>query len=220
MDTRSAGRPRRQALRLPPSRERILSAAEEIFSKLGFTAARLEDVAQAVGLRRSSIVHYFASKQELYDAVESGLFAALEAETCARLEKATTPWDRVLAVIDSWLDYMVHRPTAARIVHRVAADISARANNPVEFSEPTLAALDAAVEEGIRSGRFRDVRAAHVMNILGGGILQFVCNARQLGNTRVYRPDDPAEVEAFREMLHRAARALLVRDEADAAHAK
>src|SRR5689334_16248018 len=68
------------------TRQRILDAGETIFAELGYAAARLEDVAQAVGIRRASIVYYFASKQELYDAVEANLFAALQEQSRRRLE--------------------------------------------------------------------------------------------------------------------------------------
>lgn len=79
----------------------------------------------------------------------------------------------------------------------------------MEFSESTLTAMEAALREGQASGKFRATRSAHVVNILGGAILHYVCNARELGNDRAYRPDDPAELEAFRELLHRTARALV-----------
>lgn len=43
----------------------------------------------------------------------------------------------------------------------------------------------------------------------GAAILHYVCNARKLGTERAYQPDDPAELEEFRSLLHEAARALL-----------
>ncbi|MGH7287017.1 MAG: TetR family transcriptional regulator, partial [Myxococcota bacterium] len=61
-----------EALRSAPSkalrtRAAILAAAEAVFAERGFAAARLEDVAARVGIRRASIVYHFRDKRELYD---------------------------------------------------------------------------------------------------------------------------------------------------------
>ena len=192
-----------------PMRQLILDAAETIFADMGFSTARLEDVAQAVGLKRPSIVHYFRNKQALYDAVEADIFAALQAQTRARTAIRTDAWDHLFKVIDSWLEFMVKRPTAARITQRISADLTPRLSNPVEFSEATLATMEAALREGQARGEFRAVRASHIVNIIGGAILHYVCNAGELGTERAYQPDDPAEIEEFRGLLHAAARALL-----------
>ena len=56
------------------TRDQILDAAEAVFAEKGFAAARLEDVAERVGIRRASIVYYFRDKQQLYDAVLTTVF--------------------------------------------------------------------------------------------------------------------------------------------------
>ena len=67
------------------TRQAILEAAERLFAEVGFAAARLEDVAEEVGIRRPSIIYYFASKQELYDEVEASIFAEMHRVTQARV---------------------------------------------------------------------------------------------------------------------------------------
>lgn len=191
------------------TRRAILDAAEHVFAELGFSTARLEDVAAAVGIRRASLVYYFRGKQELYDAVETGIFADLQKETEQRLQGLSDPWERINAVIDSWLDFMVARPTAARIITRNIADITPRASNPVEFSETTVAMLEALITEGQAAGAFGPIRPLHVVNIAGAGVLQFVCNARQFGRERTYCPDDPEEIATYRQLLHKVTRTLL-----------
>ncbi len=51
------------------TRESILTAALEVFSQDGFSAARLEDIAQAAEVTRGAIYHHFGSKEELYIAL-------------------------------------------------------------------------------------------------------------------------------------------------------
>lgn len=193
------------------TRKAILEAAEVVFAELGFTSARLEDVAAAVGIRRASLVYYFRGKQELYDQVEADIFAALQQRTDAGLAAAKDPWQRLFAVLDAWLDFWVSRPTGARIIQRISADITPRASNPVEFADTTLRTVEGVIAEGRTAGAFGDVRATYIIDLLGGGILHYVCNASEFGKGRAYSFDDPAEVERFRDMLRAAARAVLSR---------
>ena len=46
-----------------------MDAALTVFSKKGYTATRLEDVARAAGVTRGAIYHHFGSKAELYSAL-------------------------------------------------------------------------------------------------------------------------------------------------------
>lgn len=203
--------PVRQA-RGDATRQAILDAAEQIFADVGYAAARLEDVALAVGIRRPSIVYHFPGKQELYDAVEADIFASMHAISATRLADEKDPMARLIALLDAWLDFLVARPTAARIIQRLIADAGPRGSNPVEFSEMVLADMDAIVRAGIETGAFRPISAINVVNAVGGGSLFYICNARQVGDRRVYDPADPAELAQFRDLLHRLARAAVLPD--------
>ncbi len=50
-------------------RHAILSAALEIFSRLGFHGTRLEQVAEQAGVSKTNLLYYFPSKEALYIAV-------------------------------------------------------------------------------------------------------------------------------------------------------
>jgi TetR/AcrR family transcriptional regulator, acrAB operon repressor len=51
------------------TRESILTAALQVFSQDGYSAARLENIAQAAEVTRGAIYHHFGSKEELYIAL-------------------------------------------------------------------------------------------------------------------------------------------------------
>ena len=51
------------------TRAEIVAAAERHFAERGFEAARLEDIAVDVGIRRAAIFYHFGDKQELYAEV-------------------------------------------------------------------------------------------------------------------------------------------------------
>lgn len=50
-------------------RQAILSAALEVFSRLGFHGARVEQVADQAGVSKTNLLYYFPSKEALYVAV-------------------------------------------------------------------------------------------------------------------------------------------------------
>lgn len=51
------------------SEQKIIETAQRIFSRLGFKKTTMEDIARAVYKAKSSLYHYFKSKEEIYRAV-------------------------------------------------------------------------------------------------------------------------------------------------------
>jgi AcrR family transcriptional regulator len=81
--TRGPGRP--PAAKAAETRERIVRAAREVFSELGYDAATFQAIAIRADLTRPAINHYFASKRVLYrDVVEK----TNEMVVAAGMEKA------------------------------------------------------------------------------------------------------------------------------------
>lgn len=65
--SRGPGRP--PAAKAAETRERIVRAAREVFSELGYDAATFQAIAIRADLTRPAINHYFASKRVLYGEV-------------------------------------------------------------------------------------------------------------------------------------------------------
>lgn len=65
--SRGPGRP--PAAKAAETRERIVGAAREVFSELGYDAATFQAIAIRAGLTRPAINHYFASKRVLWAQV-------------------------------------------------------------------------------------------------------------------------------------------------------
>ncbi len=60
---------RAEASKSEVSRQRILDAAAKTFRDKGYVATRLQDIAEAAGLRAGSIYYHFASKEQILEAV-------------------------------------------------------------------------------------------------------------------------------------------------------
>src|SRR5262245_49740204 len=118
------------------TRAEIVAAAERHFAERGFEAARLEDVAAEVGIRRAAIFYHFGDKQELYAAVLDELLR----DWTAALPSSGSAAARLEGSLTGWIDYVARRPTLARLLLREAASFK-----PGEVS-PFIGAAGAAIE--------------------------------------------------------------------------
>src|SRR5512139_554624 len=109
------------------TRAEIVAAAERHFAERGFEAARLEDIAADVGIRRAAIFYHFGDKQELYAAVLDGVFEGAMVALPSRGSAA----ERLEASLTGWIDYVARRPSVARLILREAASAQPGAPSPL-----------------------------------------------------------------------------------------
>ena len=190
------------------TRQSILDIAERQFGDRGYEATRLEEVGDAVGIRRAAIFYYFRSKQELFEAVVADIHESLIRLTEERLAGAADPWERLMLLAETWLDYMIARPTAARLILRNCADAGAETCSRSSSRHP-LELLRDIIDEGIAVGRFHARDSGHLVNLMSGAILHYVCNPEQADAVPRYTPDDPSEVATFKTVLRKTARAIV-----------
>lgn len=166
------GRPRKADIDIATT-ERILSAAEETFANAGFAAARLEDIAQAAGLRRPSLLYHYASKDALYAAAVARSFERLRAVLGGAIAGEGTFEERLDLLSGTYVAFLVENAGIARLVVRELMNPSGT-SRPL-FEEELARTLDLA-ESFIRfagAGSLRrdlDVRAA-ILQVAGGAIL-------------------------------------------------
>ncbi|WP_218036439.1 TetR/AcrR family transcriptional regulator [Sphingobium sp. EM0848] len=191
------------------TRRSILKAAEARFADLGYDAARLETVADDVGIKQAAIFYYFPSKRRLFDELMQEIHHSLINLTGMRLDGVSDAWEKLMLLVETWLDFMIGRPTAARLILRNCATPAVGDEGHEAYSDDALQLLRSIIAEGIAAGRFADVNSMYLVNLLSGSILHYVCNPEQLGSERPYRPDDPTEVAIFKSVLRKTARAVL-----------
>ncbi len=93
--TRGPGRP--PAAKAAETRERIIRAAREVFSELGYDAATFQAIAIRADLTRPAINHYFASKRVLYSEVVEKTNEMVVAAGMAKAEVETSLLKRLSA---------------------------------------------------------------------------------------------------------------------------
>jgi AcrR family transcriptional regulator len=95
--SRGPGRP--PAAKAAETRERIVRAAREVFSELGYDAATFQAIAIRADLTRPAINHYFASKRLLYREVVEQTNALVVSAGMARAQGQTTLLGRLSAFL-------------------------------------------------------------------------------------------------------------------------
>jgi AcrR family transcriptional regulator len=108
-------------------RDTILDEATRLFAERGFEGTSMSDLAEQVGLRKASLFHHFASKEELRRAVLDRVIA----RATAKLSDAMTPdgdgdgtafAKRVDAITDALIGLLAEQPYTARLVLREAME--------------------------------------------------------------------------------------------------
>ncbi|MFW0148369.1 TetR/AcrR family transcriptional regulator [Mycobacterium sp. smrl_JER01] len=95
--SRGPGRP--PAAKAAETRERIVHAAREVFSELGYDAATFQAIAVRADLTRPAINHYFSSKRVLWGEVVEQTNASVVSVGIARAQEHTTLIERLSAFL-------------------------------------------------------------------------------------------------------------------------
>jgi len=161
---RRAGRPRN-----PVPRDVLLSAAVTAFADHGYTAASLDRIAEETGIRKSSLLHRFGSKEALYlEALAAvlGNLAELVQEAAESTEDFPERLDRLSRLIT---DYLTGEPRAARLLFREVMDrgpFFSGTGGPLFLH--VLNTAVSFVEAGVSAGQFQTSDASDtVMSVVG-----------------------------------------------------
>jgi len=110
-------RPRKSSLSVPTP-ERLLAAAQVEFSRVGYAAARLEDIAAAAGIRRPSLLHHFETKEALYVATVSRAVDGMGAALTASMAVPGTFEERMRSLVEGFEAFAAANPSLARLLVR------------------------------------------------------------------------------------------------------
>lgn len=99
----------RQQARTDATRGRLLDAAESIFARDGFEAARLEDIAGLAGYTRGAFYANFQSKEDIFFALQERWVAQRISEVNALIAQQETPAKLLRALRDDYVQKTKNR---------------------------------------------------------------------------------------------------------------
>jgi AcrR family transcriptional regulator len=93
-----------------------------VFASHGYAAAKLADIAALAGIRRSSLLYHFRTKEELYGATVSRAFTRMGAALAEGMRFDGNFVERLMATVERYQSFLVEHPEVARIILREVLD--------------------------------------------------------------------------------------------------
>jgi AcrR family transcriptional regulator len=97
-------RPGRREAEAQATREALIRAALELFTKRGYAGVGTEEIVARAKVTRGALYHHFADKRDLFRAVFERVEGELMERIGARMEATDDPWELMLAGMRSFLD--------------------------------------------------------------------------------------------------------------------
>jgi TetR/AcrR family fatty acid metabolism transcriptional regulator len=170
-------------------RERILSAAERIFARHGFFAAKVSDVAKEAGVADGTIYLYFKSKDDLLISLFERRMAQVNATLREAIGSLSSPVDQLRAFILAYLQLVHDEPDAAEVLTielRQSSKFMKEYENPefADFLRVLGGILSAAQEQGqLASDIPSHVAARMIFGVLDELALAWVLAKQPIGSS-------------------------------------
>jgi AcrR family transcriptional regulator len=137
------------------TRERIVDAALASFGTRGFEATSLDALAGELGIRKQTILYYFATKDALLEGVIDRATVELSHELEQTLARAGDGWDRIDAVIRKAFRLGARRPALLGLLREVSRLGPPASGRLVAGLDPLVKRASAFLEVEMAEGRLR-----------------------------------------------------------------
>ena len=137
----------------------ILDAAFEEFTKRGFTATRVEDIAERVGVTKGTVYVYFETKEALFEAMVKRASMPFREAFRAYTHKSDDPVEQLRLLLEFLFDSLVDNRKMRELFRLIVAE-GAKFPDLIDqhhdtMMAPDFARIDAVLEEGVAKKRFR-----------------------------------------------------------------
>ncbi len=106
----------------PSVRERILAEAMHLVASKGYEATSIQAIADAVGIRKQSLLYHFPSKENLHECLIEQLVARWNDVLPKVMLAATNSRGRFEAVMRTVVEFFAENPDRARLLLREVLD--------------------------------------------------------------------------------------------------
>ena len=144
----------------------ILEAAEKVFAEAGFGGATMQLIADMAGLPKANLHYYFATKEDLYRRVVSGIFE-IWLEAASSFDDAPGPIEGIGAYVDAKMDISRTHPHGSKVW---ASEVMHGAPVIQDYLETTLRDWTegriAVIQRWIDAGKMKPVNPRHLLYLL------------------------------------------------------
>ena len=148
------GRPRKED-RPEDTVKLLLRAAEDAFGSSGFRDTRLGDIAEQVGIRRSSLLYHFGSKEKLHSMVVETAFSELRQVLTSAINPSATLEIQLDDLVDCLLSFAIERPGLVCVILRQMVDPRGEGREQISAEFSTLVDAIEQLFRGMAGARLR-----------------------------------------------------------------
>jgi len=144
--TQVAGRPLRADARR--NRERVLTAAREVFAEQG-RDAQMDDVARRAQVGVGTVYRHFPTKEALIDALVAEAFERLLVVAKEQAQRDDDPWDALVTTLWAGAEILAGDRAVSAIMSEVYGPVNVDLDLQLQMHETTTILVERAREAGV-----------------------------------------------------------------------
>ncbi len=139
-------------------RRELVEKAAELFDSVGYHTASVEDVANAAGIRKPTLYHYFKSKEEILAWIHEELIDGLLAREAERANVSLTASQRLLEIIADVLEVMHSQRAHVRVFFEHYRELNPERRATIKKKRDAYEqSIRSIIEQGVADGEFREI---------------------------------------------------------------
>lgn len=154
----------------------LIDAALSVFSRVGFAAAKMDDVAEEAGVSKGTVYLYFDSKEQLFEGmVKSKMLPVFESAAEYPIAPGATASERLKIHLKFF--YKKVLDTERRQIMRLIMSEGTKFPDLAEFYHANIlsrgqAMTEAIIQQGVETGEFRQMSGHGLMhNVVAGALV-------------------------------------------------
>jgi TetR/AcrR family transcriptional regulator len=157
------------------TRQKILDVAERQFAAKGYSGAYLQSIAKEVGVQKTALYYYFASKEALYAAVLERMLVRLDRVVGLATSRGDPSVETLERLIDDLNGILAENPNYSQILVRIFVDRIEMDSSRIEpIVERVINPVLRFYAAGVAKGVFRKLSSRHVfLTVLGAATFHY-----------------------------------------------
>lgn len=162
-----------------PSEELILNAAVKVFTRKGYSGARMEEIAKEAGINRALLHYYFRDKETMFNIIFETKFKEFFTGIFGAFQSDVPFLEKIKSIVDHEITVLTKHPGLAKFV---IMEIAQQPDRLIQFGQKLglnprtmLKHFQKEVQQNVQQGKIRPIDGRQLlMNIISICIYPFV----------------------------------------------